>query len=397
MKIYLSVITVEVPVFRAVCLTLLMGTVLSSVASETSEQKSEADFTTTIPKEGLERDLEQVFSLGPSATLQVIDETGKAKYLPEPSQSDDEASSGPYTAAYRFENGTCDFTQAVDFKAAFPGYTKPLWVHEESDSVESEKVSVGGPVRYTFTSPPEEYLGGGLSFCVRFKTVVASNSGSTTTTRAPSVSNSSEEDNSSSSGKPGEGTSDTEPGLSPGGDGSLSGPGSSAPGPVPGEVEDSDKHEAVPKLDQAVSEQEVAAATGSGGTTPAAQPEAHADEMNPNRSELPASAGADEKSIHESQPQLSPHVGASTHPVAALEKEDSEVNDEKARIKQSHDLESSITEQGGARLRRLSETAARKEAYLTIVVHSSAWQFAASTGALSTFLVVIAATLLPIS
>ncbi|ESS34658.1 Toxoplasma gondii family A protein [Toxoplasma gondii VEG] len=179
-------------IFRAVSLTLLIGALLPSAASKTSEQNAEADFTATIPKAGLQGNVEKVFFLGPSNTLQVIDQTGAAVYLPEKSDNTQQSSSKPYSVAYRFENGACDFTKTVDFKDIFPDYTTAVWDKQQKDSETSGGGSAEKVVKYRFTNPPAEYLGEGLSFCVRFKTVLApkTDSGTSTSTVATQASTS---------------------------------------------------------------------------------------------------------------------------------------------------------------------------------------------------------------
>ncbi|CBZ56340.1 unnamed protein product [Neospora caninum Liverpool] len=346
----------ERQLFRAACLTLILGTVLSCVASDTTGLETEADFKTTIPKEGLQRDLEQVFSLGPSSTLQVIDETGKAVYLPEPSQSVDGASSGPYSAVYRFDNGACDFSKTIEFKDAFPGYTKPLWVHEDSDSVESGKVSVRGPVRYTFTNPPEEYLGGGLSFCVRFKTVVAAGSDAETSTSTPSTAESSgsggypsgelpdadsgggdenPKDQTEEAPAPPSGTSDKEP--------AQNNPGSGGPGSEQGQ---DSHHQSVPAPD-----------VSQGSSSLSKQ-----DSRDLNRK-----TDVLRKNVPESSPLSTSTEKSAETTLSATEN--------------GHEVQSGKGEDNRAPLRRLADTPAVKEAYLTVVVHSAAWGSAGGMGA----------------
>ncbi|KFG32111.1 Toxoplasma gondii family A protein [Toxoplasma gondii p89] len=191
----------EGQILRAVCLTLLVGALLSCSASEANERSDEVDFTATIPETGLARDVEQVFFLGPSTTLRVIDETAQAVYLPRANENTDINASEMYTVAYRYKNGACDFTQKFQFNDAFPGYSTPLWVREEQSSAVIQKGSTAKRVMYTFTNPPAEFLSGGLSFCVRFKTVLASESSSQTSTPSPT-----------SSGSPSSGDSGSSPG-----------------------------------------------------------------------------------------------------------------------------------------------------------------------------------------
>ncbi|CBZ56336.1 unnamed protein product [Neospora caninum Liverpool] len=351
----------ERQLFRAVCLTLLLGTVLSCVASETSEQKPAANFTTTIPKEGLERDVEQVFYLGPSSTLQVIDETGKAKYLPEPSTTSDDALSEQYSVAYRFENGTCDFTQTLVFNDAFPGYTKPLWAPDKSGSAETEGAPSGGRVRYTFTTPPEEYLGGGLSFCVRFKTVLASGSESqtsTSTTPTSATSNQGEPQE-----KPPEGGPESPP---------ESPPTSQGGGPVPG--------------DQVPGEQQQEAGSEEGEKVEVEIPLLSEDGTDP-LSETNSKVSSSGQDSHVEIQNVADSLNSAADAPAANQPE-----------KGGNNLSSgAIGEPRGARLRRLSGSAEVNDAFLTIVVHSKAWGFADGMIASSIFSLAVAATLLATS
>ncbi|KYF40475.1 Toxoplasma gondii family A protein [Toxoplasma gondii ARI] len=234
---------------RAVCLTLLVGTVISCYASETNEHSGEADFITTIPKTGLIKNVEQVFSLGPSSTLRVVDDTGKAIYLPKATESTDQNSPETYTTAYPYRHGGCDFTEKILFKDVFPGYQSPLWVREESDSESIEKGSSAKSVVYTFTNPSAQYLGRGLSFCVRFKTVLPSGSSFQTSTPSPSSSGSAGLGNSDSSVEPPSPTPEeeeekkvfpTDDTAGDGGSSSPSGENVSQPGGAPDSQRDKD-------------------------------------------------------------------------------------------------------------------------------------------------------------
>ncbi|CBZ56345.1 unnamed protein product [Neospora caninum Liverpool] len=344
----------ERQLFRAVCLTLLLGTVLSCVASETSEQKPAANFTTTIPKEGLERDVEQVFYLGPSSTLQVIDETGKAKYLPEPSTSSDESLAESYPAAYRFENGACDFSKTVDFKAAFPGYTKPLWVADEKGSGASGEASSGGPVRYTFTNPPAECLSGVLSFCVRFKTVLAAGSDSATSssTAVTSAGDSDSQlpDDDQNNDEP---PAKAEPDKTPNGDSSSGGDSSISPEaptqPAPS-VGGGQKDE---------------------GKTPTGVPSPGDLVVVPTRTGIRAETP--KLTALDSSPILNgPSLPGSTEKLT---------ENTLSATEDGHEVQSGNAEDNRAPLRRLADTPAVKEAYLTVVVHSAAWGSASGMGA----------------
>ncbi|ESS34604.1 Toxoplasma gondii family A protein [Toxoplasma gondii VEG] len=137
--------------FRAACLTLLVGAALSCVATESSDPKTEADFTATIPKGGLEKNVEKVFNLGPSGALQVTDETDSAVYLPEKNKSSSETVADRFSVAYQYENGACGFTKRIKFNGVFPGYATPLWVVEELTSTTGAAASNAGTS--TSTSP----------------------------------------------------------------------------------------------------------------------------------------------------------------------------------------------------------------------------------------------------
>ncbi|CBZ56346.1 unnamed protein product [Neospora caninum Liverpool] len=346
----------ERQLFRAVCLPLLLGTVLSCVASETSEQKPAANFTTTIPKEGLERDVEQVFYLGPSSTLQVIDETGKAKYLPEPSTSSDASLAESYPAAYQFENGACDFSKTVDFKAAFPGYTKPLWVADEKGSGASGEASSGGPVRYTFTNPPAECLSGVLSFCVRFKTVLAAGSDSATSSSTAGTT-----ENSDLSTQPG----DT-------GEGEEEGEGDNKPTQPNGGV-------SPPK-------------PGAGGTNVVPENGVSGGKGPPSAAEIPDQGVSSNGGIEGDR--LPEKIGSPEHtsdtqvvdtnlPASITFSTSTEKSAETtlSATENGHEVQSGDAEDNRAPSRRLGDTPAVKEAYLTVVVHSAAWGSAGGMGA----------------
>ncbi|EPR63194.1 Toxoplasma gondii family A protein [Toxoplasma gondii GAB2-2007-GAL-DOM2] len=144
-------------IFRAACLTLLVGAALSCVATESSDPKTEADFTATIPKGGLEKNVEKVFNLGPSRALQVIDETDSVVYLREKIKSSGETVADRFSAAYEYENGACGFTKRIKFNGVFPGYATPLWVVEELTSATRAAASNAGTS--TSTSPTSSTSG----------------------------------------------------------------------------------------------------------------------------------------------------------------------------------------------------------------------------------------------
>ncbi|KFG34168.1 Toxoplasma gondii family A protein [Toxoplasma gondii p89] len=168
---------------RGLILFLIVVALMPCAASEVDGSKIQPDFIVTIGEKGVEENIEQVFSLGPSATLRVVDESNKAILLPERSAATEGTAAG-YTVAYAFENGRCNFGKQVAYKDAFLGYAQPVWVHALPDAgAEGKPVAVVS--NYTFTNPPVEYLSGGVSFCVRFTTSPSATS--TTTTTSPTT------------------------------------------------------------------------------------------------------------------------------------------------------------------------------------------------------------------
>ncbi|KEP62263.1 UNVERIFIED_CONTAM: Toxoplasma gondii family A protein [Hammondia hammondi] len=318
-------------IFRAVPLTLLICAVLPSVASKTSEPNAEADFTATIPKAGLQGDVEKVFFLGPSNTLQVIDQTGAAVYLPEKSANAQETSSKPYSVAYRFEKGACDFTKTVNFKDAFRGYTTAVWDQEQTDSEMGGGGSAERVVKYRFTNPPAEYLGERLSFCVRFKTVLAltTDSGTSTSTVATHASTS----------------GSTQP-ASTSNDGSqLQTPDSTLP-PAQTEDQDTDREENEEVSESVAHSQEEnkdaheASSQVSGALSGEEHPPAPNHEpAAPEKSDIPKKSpilqAAEENSGGEPQTHASTQTGPSRQPAQDSQKVTSEVPDKKVQNNQT--------------------------------------------------------------
>ncbi|KEP65110.1 UNVERIFIED_CONTAM: hypothetical protein HHA_243110 [Hammondia hammondi] len=187
---------------RAVLLTFLVATVVPCTASDANEPESEPDFIVTIGSRGVEENSQQVFFLGPSATLRVVDEGNKAVLLPEPSTTDGD-NTPQFRVAYVFENGSCNFTKTLAYRDAFRGYSRPLWVRSSAHVGRGEEVPAGTVANYTFTSPPADSMSGGVSFCVRFTTSAAATTSTTTkspTTPADSTTTSSESTECSSTG-----------------------------------------------------------------------------------------------------------------------------------------------------------------------------------------------------
>ncbi|KYF40489.1 Toxoplasma gondii family A protein [Toxoplasma gondii ARI] len=352
--------------FRVVCLTLVTGTVLSCAASE-KEPTATADFTATIPKTGLERSVEKVFFLGPSNTLQVIDQTGAAVYLPEKSANTQESSSKPYSVAYRFENGACDFTKTVEFKDIFPDYTTAVWDQEQKDTSGGE--SAEKVVKYRFTNPPAEYLGEGLSFCVRFKTILAAGLGSPTKTSTSSTSH-----GGSDGQTPGDETTEEE---SPQEQGPSQGP---VDGSSPGDGSQGHSEEVgqqLPSVGQGEEEEENSD-IGASPATPGV-----------------VAGGADSPAVPGEPPA---HNAEKDQGSPSLFNPQGKVTEEKGRLDhdEGHEGEDATQEPTGVNVRRLDAPALVQDAYLTIVVHSAAWSSASGIGVSSGILITVTVTLLQI-
>ncbi|KAF4643262.1 Toxoplasma gondii family A protein [Toxoplasma gondii] len=220
---------------RAVLLTVVAANVFRS---EASESKAEPDFTVTITEKGVQEDMQQFFSLGPSATLRVVDESNSAILLPQA-----EGGEAQDSVAYEFENGHCNFGKTIAYKDMFSGYTQQVWTRSPAEAGTGEQPG-GKTSIYTFTNPPVEYLNGGVSFCVRFMTKSAVTTTTTTTTPATTTAataqSSAPSEGSSSDSTGGEGSSPTpgdsdatQPGTGSGG-GPSSGESESQPGaPTP--------------------------------------------------------------------------------------------------------------------------------------------------------------------
>ncbi|EPT25325.1 Toxoplasma gondii family A protein [Toxoplasma gondii ME49] len=376
-------------IFRAACLTLLVGAALSCVATESSDPKTEADFTATIPKGGLEKNVEKVFNLGPSSTLQVIDETGEAVYLPKPSVSADDSSSERYSVAYPYTNGACDFTQTIKFMDAFPGYTTPLWVRTQSDSEKPQPATSIGALMYTFTNPPAEYLGEGTTFCVRFKASLA-NSSQSTKPPAPS-----DVEDTGSSDNPGDNvTEDTTESPSQGTDGSASGPGSTHP------ENDAEEHEDGESLGQDQQGRMDKSSLGKeppmldqGNSSPATTG-AGAHEKNESVSGVPAPGGPEDKSENETDSLTPSAEGTPSQTVDASKTEGSRLTgDGTTEMNHKRVIDGDgIGSHSYSRLRRLSDASSTNDVFLTIVVHSAAWEFSGGVSAASLAFVAVAAT-----
>ncbi|CBZ51999.1 unnamed protein product [Neospora caninum Liverpool] len=380
---------------QIVLLAFLLAAAVPCAASEASGSEPEPDFTVTISKEGIRENSQREFSLGPSATLRVVDETGKATLLPAPSAAA-ESEAGQYSVAYVFENGQCNFEKTVAYKDAFPGYSQQLWVRTGTEAGNEEE-GAGNVGNYTFTNPPDEYLSGGVSFCVRFTT---SQSTTTTTTTTSTTAGSTKSPGSSSettgSGEPstgaGSGLVPLEPSEVIEGDTELE------PGAGSEEEKGSLEEAAEAKANDAETVRVVskAAAESSGSQTGSKQSE------YANPSSLSHSSG-DETVADQVSKDL--NVSASTTSAGSAA---SSATEKQPATSQSSETTTKLrtpvgtgdkTGTGGeapSRLRRLSDSTVSEEKYLTIVVHSAASGSTAGTLTLSGAVMALTASLLAI-
>ncbi|CBZ52001.1 unnamed protein product [Neospora caninum Liverpool] len=387
--------------FQIVLLAFLLAAAVPCAASEASGSEPEPDFTVTISKEGITENSRREFSLGPSATLRVVDETGKATLLPAPTTAGD-SEAGQYSVAYVFENGQCNFEKTVAYKDAFPGYSQQLWVRTGTEAG-TGKEGTGEVGNYTFTNPPDEYLSGGVSFCVRFTTSQSTTTTTTTTSTtavdATDDSSTHTDSNSDLSSPVGGGLQPLLPGgaqqgQGPAGAGEGQGPEVAGEGQVTGGVGDGNSagkkdnraspvvsagEPASPKVQTAPLESESAGPASvslSTGDTPPKQEPTQDDAATtspPSADSAVSLATAAPSSTQADEPTIEP----STSVVGNAEN--------RAADGDSH-----------ARLRRLSGTEASEVKYLTIVVHSAASGSTAGTLTLSAALLALTASLLAI-
>ncbi|ESS33536.1 Toxoplasma gondii family A protein [Toxoplasma gondii VEG] len=332
---------------RVVCLAVLMASIRHCATSEISDTLIKTDFSITIPKEGLQAHVEKIFHLGPSQTLGVLDFSNSASYLPaSPAGETGKRSSDQVgSSAFAFENGKCNFDRVIGYNQLFPGYETPLWVRASS-SVNSDGDDSTEVTTYKFTNPPEENLYGRVSFCIRFKTVGAteeSDGTSVTTQRPTSGSSESQTEN---------------PQTSPGG--SAGEGGETPPTSTPSDGQDNNQ---------------------------SGQSSGNEHSGGENQQEEPGQSEGDAGETESSVPgKLNNHVA-------------SEISE--AQIK-STALSSgaspgydAVPGQEGVQTRRLSEQSETKDTfYLTIVVHSAAWGLVSNATALWVSLCVVVATLL---
>ncbi|KEP65112.1 UNVERIFIED_CONTAM: Toxoplasma gondii family A protein [Hammondia hammondi] len=437
---------------QALCAVLLGFLVSAVFPSESRGSKTEPHFTVTISGNGVEENIQKVFSLGPSATLRVVDESNRAVFLPQPTTSDTGAAAS-YSFAYPLENGHCNFKKQVSYTDAFPGYSQPVWVRTVTQGNTGDNKLEGSVTNYTFTNPPAEYLNKAFSFCVRFATESEATT-STTSTTTTSATEATPTQSSASTG----GSSDpqTESGGSAsgsGGDGrsenGTGGNGKSSTGPknpvklTPHQDPDLKPHPEDTQPSQPQQPPQQSTQPKPPTSPPAAPrpdgegaPGVHQDEdgadqedgqdanthpSNNSGSHHGGTGHGGQEQTHETKPdgaangpnhsdQVLPHdqepggTPGLEPPKPAGGKVPSDTN----KLKPPRPSETSASQDKPAptrnlhsasvdapsRMRRLSDGDASEVKYLTIVVHSAAWGFAARTLSLSAALLSVATTVL---
>ncbi|KFG60195.1 Toxoplasma gondii family A protein [Toxoplasma gondii RUB] len=443
---------------RAVLLAFLVATVF---ASDASGSETEPDFTITISETGVKQDTEQTFSLGPSSSLRVVDQSHKAVLLPEAEEEAEHDS-----RAYAFENGQCNFKKTIAYRDAFPGYSQPLWVRSSSQGTGVERSPPVSVAYYTFTNPPAEFLSKRVSFCVRFATPSAGTTLTTTTsptTTAAEItskpvestdSTPSDPPSSDGSSPPSGGDSDSSSGAgtdSGSGSGSHNddgsperptGPGQPSPDPQPqappqnqgspqppaqeGAPEDHRPSTPVQRPDNSSTEPPTQGDNEEGVTeqsdkdkneelgennvdstehgVPSAEPEADSEQKGPESDAAQLPSSNDQLSQNQSLPGIS--NGASPTPTQGTPefdgKEQTQVqtprsNTATQRMTVEGAAQNNSAAEGSTRLRRLSDADTSAVKYLTIVVHSSACGLAAATLSASAALLSMLASLLSTS
>ncbi|KEP65106.1 UNVERIFIED_CONTAM: Toxoplasma gondii family A protein [Hammondia hammondi] len=382
---------------RAVLLAFLVAGVAPCAASEASGPETETDFTVSISEKGVEENGQRVFSLGPSASLRVVDESNKAIFLPQPTTAQQDTAA-QYSFAYVFENGHCNFGKKVAFTDVFPGYSQPLWVRTATEGSMIEGPTERVAATYKFTNPPAEYLSKAVSFCVRFTTSSAATTATTTASpttptvttpqaptspTGPSTDSTSSESSSSGSGDSG--------GSSPGAGNS----GSSSPGQN-GQVGDD-----TPVLPNAGSSEESPQRDGRGSDKVLDENE-EGGQDDDGTDVAPLGAAAPAPGHPSAQLQSGTEGAAGQSPPTGVQLAEEQVTPEKPKTESSHSANSMASSKeptatakpseptahpsasvqttgqpdtGGDsqnRLRRLSDTDASEVKYLTVIVHSNA-------------------------
>ncbi|EPT30439.1 Toxoplasma gondii family A protein [Toxoplasma gondii ME49] len=398
---------------QIVLLAFFVVNVAPSAASEGNGTETGADFTVTISREGVKEDMQQFFSLGPSATLRVVDESNSAILLPQA-----EGGEAQDSVAYEFENGHCNFGKTIAYKDMFSGYTEQVWARSSAEAGTEEKHG-GKTSIYTFTNPPVEYLNGGVSFCVRFMTKPAVTTTTTTTTptttTAATAHSSAPTEGSSSDSTGGEGSSPTpgdsdatQPGTG-GGGGSSSGDlevPEQSPAPKPplgaGPQDHQNGQEGPHEGGQGESEdahhtaEQIISGQSEGGTGQSAE-----------SPQSPLSAGSTTDGGHSSSDLTQQSYGAQhdarskSHTVTggtASSDAEPPQNAQASGLQTSHGALAGAaghhdpSTEDQPRLRRLSDTDASAVKYLTIVLHSAAASSSTNTLLVPVALLSITAT-----
>ncbi|EPR60688.1 Toxoplasma gondii family A protein [Toxoplasma gondii GAB2-2007-GAL-DOM2] len=405
---------------RAALLAFLVAITVPGAPSEASGSETEPDFIVTIRSNGVQENTQQVFSLRPSATLRVVDESAKAFFLPQSATAVQDSAPG-YNFAYVFENGRCNFERTVAYKDAFPGHSQPLWVRSAYHENAGGNAPEDGIPIYTFTNPPAERLNGGVSFCVRFTTDSAATSTTTTSPTTAAVVTTSDASATSASTSADSTASDasTSPGGGSTGPSEESGGGTSAEdsGSELGPSEPSTPSDGNPQNSPSAGEgsheidQEGSEALDGDGSSAATHPSPglvgpseQQDHINPptpgtSPEEPDASNGLAEQSQntqHSTSNGSSPLAG-NAHASGAEELNTAQLS--KTPVSQrippaTPVMEGAASEDLTARLRRLSDTNTSAVKYLTIVVHSAAAGSSAGTLTLSGALLSVVATLM---
>ncbi|EPR60686.1 Toxoplasma gondii family A protein [Toxoplasma gondii GT1] len=406
---------------RAVLLTFLVATVVPCAASDANGSERDPDFIVTIGSKGVEENSQQVFFLGPSATLRVADESGKAIFLPQPASPDHDTEPS-YNLAYVYENGHCNFEKTLAYKDAFPGFPRQGWVRTVSNGSTLGKSPGNSFPIYTFTNPPAEYLTGVVSFCVRFTAPFAV---TTTTTMSPTTATvtpsfpatpthdasapSTESGGSSSQGgdsesvPPGAGggglspeqpEGDASPPSAPNGNGGSSNSGdNSQPQQTPtvpphadngdGTPSGSEESHNLPEDHAEGGGEDGSAGPSQGGTGPSGQ------QTETGSSDIQSPSSGAEPAKNELSQGVTNNVSPtpSDMSVTSPGKNQEQIQASGSLTPEAGPVDiaaqGSDAAAGGARLRRLSDTEASTVKYLTIVVHSAAGCLSAGSLGLS--------------
>ncbi|KFH14216.1 Toxoplasma gondii family A protein [Toxoplasma gondii MAS] len=428
---------------RAVLLAFLVATVF---ASDASGSETEPDFTITISETGVKQDTEHTFSLGPSSSLRVVDQSHKAVLLPEAEEEAEHDS-----RAYVFENGQCNFKKTIAYRDAFPGYSQPLWVRSSSQGTGVEGSPPVSVAYYTFTNPPAEFLSKRVSFCVRFATPSAGTTLTTTTSPTttaaeitskpvestdstpsgppssdgaspPSGGDSDSSSGPSTDGSSGSGTHNDEgsPQAPPQNQGSPQPPAQVTPPeehrpskpvqrpensltepPTQGDNEEGVTEQSDKDKNEELDENNVDS-TEHGVASP--EPEADSEQKGPESDAAQLPSSNDQLNQNESLPGIS--NGASPTPTQSMPefdgKEQTQVQTPRSNIATQRmtvegAAQNNSAAEGSTRLRRLSDADTSAVKYLTIVVHSAACGLAAATLSASAALLSILASLLSTS